>query len=357
MLSIIALSISRLPRIAIYLVIAFLFGISEATDEFFILYGIAAFFSSIVVFASEIVRPSKALWIWSSGSGTVLMIIAGIVFQAPIALLFIPLILSISLAGSLTGIANRRGDYKPVIISTVAYLPGFILILTADMWVVVVMLSSIELLRCIILRDYIESLLSDDNDLDYLAVATSVLPGLVALTDRFLALSLEGGDVTRITYAEGISSLLGTLLSYGLIVTTLNGKDNDKLTVFLVSIIVSLVVFLLWIGVAFNLEHQLPNWTGEGLRQMILPLGVLLLVVPIRVLAAVIYPKIIAEKRFGTLTTAAVILVTVNLVVSIILLPLLGVVGILLGTVAAGAAYTGYVWRVESKPVRISTST
>ncbi len=354
MLSIISLSISRLPRIAIYLVIAFLFGISEATDEFFILYGIAAFFSSIVVFASEIMKPSKSLWIWSSGSGIVLMILTGIILKAPISLLFIPLILSISLAGSLTGIANRKKDYRTVIISTVAYIPGLILIFTAEMWIVVVMLSSIEMIRCIILRAHLDTLLQDTDELDYLAVVASVLPGLVALTDRFLALLLEGGDVTRVTYAEGISSLLGTLLSYGLIVTTLNGRSSDKLVVSLISIIVSLVAILLWIGVAFNLSEFIPTWSSEGLKGMILPLGILLLVVPIRVLAAVIYPKIIAASRFRPLASAAIVLVIVNLVVSSLLMIPFGVSGILIGTVVAGIAYTGYVWKVENEAVSLS---
>ncbi len=346
MLSIAALSISRLPRIAIFLVIAFLFGISESTDEFFILYGIAAFFSSIVVFTSEIVRPSKSVWIWSSGSGIVLMVIAGIVLKAPLALLFIPLILSVSLAGSLTGIANRAKDYGTVVISTIAYLPGFVLLLTSEMWIVVIMLSCIELLRCIILRNHLETLISDEDDLDYASVAAGVLPGLVAITDRFLATTLEGGDVTRVTYAEGISSLLGTLLSYGLIITTLNGRSTDKLTVSLVAVIISLIAFLAWIGLALNLD--LSNWTRDDLQNMILPIGLLLLVVPIRVLAAVIYPKIIAQKRYNTLAIASVIVVVVNLIASSILIIPFGVTGILIGTVIAGIAYTSYVWKAET---------
>ncbi len=347
MLKIITLSLSRLPRLALFLLIALIFGVSIETDTFFLIYGFATFFASISVFSSEIMAPTRSMLIGSIAVGIVVMGVLAFVIDM-LALTFIPMLIVISISGTLTGVAYRRGEYTRVIISSISYLPAvWIIWIYQEPQIIILAITSAELARVFLLSKYFEGIMSEDDFGGTVkALAPAVLPGLVGLTDKLLAGTLEGGDITKITYAEGVSSLLGSLLTYGLIVVRLNGETKDKDRVFSWTGFLTFGFILAYLLVALK-GFNFGPWTGEGLRELAPIIAAMSLVVPIRAVAATIYPGLVLQKQFGDLTFVTIIMVIINLAFSFFLMKSFGVVGIAMGTVVAALWYTGGVWFVE----------
>ena len=336
MRTLITLSASRVPRIGLQLLVGFLFGLSQRTDDFFLLYAIAIFFANIAAWTTEILLPSRKALVLCIVLGVVTMLAVGGLYQSPLALPFIPLLVSISISSVLSGIAIREKAYNLLAVSTTAYLLAIPLIwaltmpfgITAVVWG----LATAELARALILRRFWGAVwLTTTWASTFVAILPAAIYGLAALEDRLFASVLAIGDITRVTYATALINTSGTVLSYGVFVTVLAGeRRNTVKTLAIGTALVSLGI------PALAMYHQfVGHWTAS----LVWPAIAYAWTIPIAMAHAAIYPRLVRKQRFGLLVAVAVVFPVTNLVLNILLLPF-GLIGLLAATSIASACHT-----------------
>ncbi|KKL48993.1 hypothetical protein LCGC14_2319980, partial [marine sediment metagenome] len=222
MFRVLALGLTRIPRIVLLGLIAFKFGINEDTDSFFLIYSIVLFLVAIIGFTAELFSPNRKTLVLGILCSTLCMLVLALITSSLLAFLFIPYVLLSSSVSVIIGTSNLRKDYRVLFYTSTPYLVMIIPVLLLDINIngLVIILSVIELVRIIIAYPLTKSITIPSPVYSWQHAAgmlSAVVIGASAgVIDKLFATTLDTGSVTLLGYSYGVVLPLTNILTYGI---------------------------------------------------------------------------------------------------------------------------------------------
>lgn len=340
-MTILALGLGRLPRLAIFAVAGLLLGITDATDHFFLIFAVVMFLGQMLVWVAEIASPSKALVLLGIGGSTLVLLLISAFTMDPLPVILLPLLVASIAAGIATGLTNRAGRYRLSIWSMTPYLPATPLLwLMVEHWGVnglIIAFSLAEGARLLILRSAWDLLPSQQyrvpEALRYVGFAA--LTGGVFVIDRAFAVTAGDGAVSQIAYATGAMMAVTAVCTYGAVVVAVNGA----ITPLRVAVLAGVAAIALAVPPMYGYSLSIGGWTADVAELS----AIFMWILPAQVAAVILYGRMIAARDANSMLMAAGVLFLSNVALNAALMPF-GVAGIIAATIIAHYVFVGVLW-------------
>lgn len=351
MIKILALGLTRVPRIVLLGLIALKFGVNDGTDSFFLIYSIVLFLVANISFTAEIFSPNKkTLFIGVLCSSLCLLTLA-IITGSTLAFLFVPYVLLSGMVSVIIGVSNLNRDYRVLAYTSIPYVIVIVPIVVTDINILglIITLSAVELTRLIISYPVFRapqrsSSYSWQHAVGMLmAVAIGASSGVI---DKLFASTLTTGSITLLAYSYGVIFPLTNVLTYGVNAARI---VNPNVRISLTPSILSTVAVVL---VALGVILVSGGWASQvsGLIILLCPFIIL------NTLASGLRSSIVHYGDWRAILFSSILFAVCDITLDYLLLGF-GIKGIVVATLASQAVYIYYLHKLLKQQKYLSYNT
>lgn len=367
LLTTIKLALAKSTRILVYILLGILFNVGSQTDEFFLAYSLATFSATIATsLESYLLEQNKRMiGVITVGLGPIILILALLIYLSSNSLLvflFLPYIVSSTLASAYTGVVNKKKQYRITILSSTAYILILPLVLVARiidtayiLELIILLITVPELVRLallVILKDSELGLIKELKTINksmFLILSVPVVATITLVTDKIIIANiLPAGSVSVWTYSFGLVGIVAGLVNYGRVVHLTNNPEttsvsiaslNKPIKLGIAMIFITMLPILLLSRLSLELEVLGIGLNIQNSLQLILPvLAIAIFMLPLKYPAASLVVRLIHKQKYNRLLIALLVSFITRTVL-VLVLSRVNLVAVAVGVICSELVY------------------